>query len=158
MKHIVYITVNKINNKVYIGVHQTENPDIFDNYLGCGVYANSPKTYRKCNTPFAAAVHKYGPKNFRRYTLKIFDTRKEALQLEGILVDEKFIKKTSNYNCIVGGGAPPILAKKIYQYDLSGKLIKEWPSLKSAADFYNLTHTDGFRYAEQSKKSYKNSY
>lgn len=43
MKYIVYLTKNlksKINgtNKIYIGVHKTENPEIFDGYIGCGVY------------------------------------------------------------------------------------------------------------------------
>jgi hypothetical protein len=37
MKYIVYQTLNKVNNKIYIGVHQTENPEIFDGYYGCGI-------------------------------------------------------------------------------------------------------------------------
>lgn len=27
MKHIVYLTINKINFKIYIGIHSTENPN-----------------------------------------------------------------------------------------------------------------------------------
>jgi hypothetical protein len=43
MKYIVYLTTNnveKINgtNRIYVGVHKTENPEIFDGYIGCGVY------------------------------------------------------------------------------------------------------------------------
>lgn len=38
MKYIVYQTTSKINNKIYIGVHKTEDPDTFDGYLGNGVY------------------------------------------------------------------------------------------------------------------------
>ena len=35
MKYIVYQTINKINNKIYIEVHKTENPEVFDGYLEC---------------------------------------------------------------------------------------------------------------------------
>ena len=38
MKYIVYKTTCLINNKIYIGVHQTENPEIFDGYLGRGYF------------------------------------------------------------------------------------------------------------------------
>ena len=33
LKFIVYCTTNIVNNKIYIGVHKTENPDIFDGYI-----------------------------------------------------------------------------------------------------------------------------
>ena len=40
MKYIVYCTTNIVNNKIYVGVHETENPDIFDGYLGNDVWIN----------------------------------------------------------------------------------------------------------------------
>ena len=40
MKYIVYQTTNLINNKIYIGVHKTVNPDIFDGYIGNGGICN----------------------------------------------------------------------------------------------------------------------
>lgn len=43
MKYIVYKTTCLVNNKIYVGVHQTYNPDIFDGYLGRGLY----KTHNK---------------------------------------------------------------------------------------------------------------
>ena len=46
MKYIVYITTNLVNKKIYIGVHKTENPEIFDGYLGDGVLVNKPSSYK----------------------------------------------------------------------------------------------------------------
>lgn len=33
------------------------------------------------------------------------------------------------------------LSKKVKQYDMEGKLIREWPSIQDAADFLGVTHT-----------------
>ena len=57
MKYIVYLTKNKLEkvngiNRIYIGVHATENPTIFDGYIGCGVYIKQPSTYINPKTPF----------------------------------------------------------------------------------------------------------
>lgn len=38
MKYIVYKTTCLVNSKIYIGYHQTSNPEVFDGYLGCGLY------------------------------------------------------------------------------------------------------------------------
>lgn len=138
MKYIVYITTNVVNRKVYIGVHSCENPDVFDSYLGCGVYANSPKTYMKGDTPFKAAVAKYGPSSFIRNTLKVFNTMEEALHLEEILVNEKFVKSKFTYNIALGGGLPPVLNKEVYVYDLHGNFIEQHFSVKEASKKYNL--------------------
>ena len=46
MNYIVYKTTNKINGKIYVGVHRT-NPDIFDGYIGCGVSKKDKKKNKK---------------------------------------------------------------------------------------------------------------
>ena len=133
MKYIVYLTTNLVNKKIYIGVHQTENPDKFDGYLGCGVKINDRNTYKHSKTPFSTAVNKYGVNNFIRKTLKVFDTLEEALNLEIELVNEDFIKRSDTYNITLGGGMPPKITKTIYQYSLEGEFIKEWPSITEAS-------------------------
>ena len=52
MKYIVYQTTSKVNNKIYIGVHKTENPDVFDGYLGNEVYIYRPSSYMHPKTHF----------------------------------------------------------------------------------------------------------
>lgn len=37
MKYIVYCTTCTKNGKIYIGVHKTENPEVFDGYIGNGL-------------------------------------------------------------------------------------------------------------------------
>ena len=157
MKYIVYLTINKINNKVYIGVHKTENPEIFDGYLGCGAYTNKPSSYNKTNYHLHNAILKYGPNNFYRVILKVFDTPEEAFALEAKLVTKEFISRPDTYNMILGGYIPPITAKTIYQFDIQGNLIKTWESIKSIVEFYNC-NKDRITMCIKDKRSFDNSY
>lgn len=141
MKYIVYLTTNIKNNKIYVGVHQTENPEIFDGYLGCGVNRNYPSSIKNPKTPFQYAVKKYGFDSFKRTIVKVFDTKQEALDLEEYIVNEEFIKRKDTYNITVGGSIPPLLNKIIYQYSLDGIFIKEWNSIVEAANYYNISET-----------------
>ena len=72
IKYILYITINLCNGKFYIGVHKT-NPDVFDGYIGNGIYRENQAKNRK--EPFCKAVLKYGYKNFQRTTIQIFDNK-----------------------------------------------------------------------------------
>lgn len=136
MKYIVYCTTNKINNKIYIGVHKTENPEIFDGYIGCGVKISMPSTYAKPKTAFQYAVKKYGIKNFNRTILFIYDTAEEAYNKEKEIVNEDFIKLNTNYNMILGGGEDRP-TDPINQFDDDGILVKRWETLTEASEFFN---------------------
>ena len=68
-KWIVYKTTNKINGKIYIGVHST-NDNCDDGYIGCGV-TKKDKKY-KVKKGFPAAVRKYGYENFYKEILYEF--------------------------------------------------------------------------------------
>ena len=134
-KTILYITVNTINNKIYIGTHVTATPYKFDNYWGDGI--TGPKCYHFLHpkTLFQRACKKYGLDAFRRHTLKVFDTLKEALKEEAFIVDEEFLKRPDVYNTALGGGSGlvPLVEKKVHQYDLQGNYIKSYRSQSSAA-------------------------
>lgn len=157
MKYIVYLTTNLVNSKIYVGVHKTEDPTKFDTYLGCGVYSNSPKSYNHRETAFQCAVAKYGPKNFHRQTIRVFDELKDALKLETEIVTEDFINRDDTYNQTVGGGYPPSPNKEIYQYDLEGNFIREWESIKSITNYYKV-NKDRIRMVINDKRSFEGSY
>ena len=89
-------------------------------------------------TPFQAAVKKYGTKSFVRATLKIFDSAYDAYNAEAIIVDKSFISRNDVYNAHLGGLGGGIL-KIVNQFSLEGKLLKTWPSLIDAADFYSIS-------------------
>lgn len=143
MKYIVYQTVNKVNNKIYIGVHKTEDPLVFDGYIGNGIYINKPSSYWHPKTYFQYAVKKYGIKNFIRTTLKIFDNCEEAYSLEKELVTEEFVKRDDTYNVILGGRDTSQFMVKVYMYDLSGNFEREFESLIAAAKYLNPNSTGG---------------
>lgn len=131
MINIVYLTINTVNRKIYIGVHETEDDSKFDFYLGNGVFSN--KAINNPKTPFQEAVKKYGVKAFERITLFRCQTRQEALDIESILVNEEFIKRKDTYNITLGGGMPPILNVNIYKYSLDGTYLSEYLSVKDAS-------------------------
>ena len=136
MEYIVYETTNLVNNKFYIGVHKTEDSNVFDGYIGCGVYMQHPSSYMNPKTLFQFAVKKYGIKNFRRKILKVFDNVNDALKLEAELVDINFIKRTDTYNIALGETEIDITQfsyHSIYKYSASGKLVDSYESVTEAA-------------------------
>jgi hypothetical protein len=89
MPWIVYETKNKINDKVYVGVHKQDG-DEFDGYLGSG-------------KSLAAAIGKYGRDNFERRTMFSFDNEQDAYACEAVLVTPEWCKRKDNYNMKPGG-------------------------------------------------------
>lgn len=82
--YTVYKITNKINQKFYIGKHQTKNLD--DGYMGSG------KLIR-------AAIKKYGIENFTKEILYIFSTEDQMNQKEKELV----VISEMSYNLCEGG-------------------------------------------------------
>lgn len=99
-KYTIYKTTNKLNNKIYIGMHKTTNP--YDDYLGSGKLFNR-------------AVAKYGKHNFVKEVLFIFDTSEEMFTKEKEIVNKLFVESNNTYNIMEGG------CGGLYQINESGK-------------------------------------
>lgn len=84
MFYTVYKITNRINNKTYIGKHQTRNLD--DEYMGSG------KLVKR-------AINKYGKENFSKEILFVFKTEQEANNKEKELV----VVSENTYNLCPGG-------------------------------------------------------
>jgi group I intron endonuclease len=84
MFYTIYKITNKINNKFYVGMHQTENID--DGYMGSG------KLIKR-------AIKKYGVENFTKEILHVFDNEENMKNKEKELV----IISEQSYNLCDGG-------------------------------------------------------
>ncbi len=98
MRYTIYKTTNRLNNKFYIGKHQTENPN--DSYLGSG-------------KALLAAIKLYGRENFQKEILFDFDNELDMNLKERELITEEFVKLENTYNLGIGGeGGPQFTGKK----------------------------------------------
>lgn len=88
MLYTIYKITNIVNNKTYIGKHQTKNLD--DEYMGSGLLIKS-------------AIEKYGLENFTKEILFQFDNEKEMNAKEAEIVTEEFVQEKTNYNLCPGG-------------------------------------------------------
>lgn len=112
MYNYVYQITNNINNKIYIGVHKTNNMN--DGYMGSG-------------TLLRRAYAKYGKENFVKMILKQFPTYNEALLYEAELVDEVFMKRADTYNIKTGGISNSMLNEETKD-KIRQSQIKAWGS------------------------------
>lgn len=88
MYYFFYEVKNKLNNKIYYGVHSTTN--IRDGYLGSGVAIKK-------------AIKKYGKENFSKTILKYFDSEEKMYEYERVVIDESVVNDLNTYNVTLGG-------------------------------------------------------
>lgn len=84
----IYKITNTINDKIYIGKHQTKN--LNDGYLGSGKYLKR-------------AINKYGIENFSKEILFVFESGEEMNSKEKEIVNEEYLTRDDVYNLCLGG-------------------------------------------------------
>ena len=88
MYYYLYQITNRINGKIYIGIHQTKN--MADGYFGSGKRLNQ-------------AIEKYGVDNFIIEILEFFNSEKAMVNREIEVVDQDFVDDPNTYNLMPGG-------------------------------------------------------
>ena len=123
-----------MNNKIYVGVHKTEDASIDDGYIGNGISSRHETNILHPRFPFHYAVQKYGKENFIRETLAKFDNEKDAYLMEASIVTAEFVNRDDTYNFTLGGGRSHPTKGRIYQFDLDGNLISMYECIKDASN------------------------
>lgn len=121
----VYKTMNIINGKYYIGVHEGKDTDA---YLGSGVKLKK-------------AIKKYGLDNFKREIIQYCDTRDDAYLLEKMIVTPELISSGLVYNLNAGGHGGWHHAIKIGNQNVA----KRPEVKKKISDTLKANMTDGER-------------
>ena len=103
--YLIYQITNNINQKFYIGKHETYNID--DNYFGSGKYLKR-------------AINKYGLENFVKTILFELQNEEEMNLLEKCVVTQEFCDREDTYNINVGGDGGWIYINKS-GLNMSGK-------------------------------------
>lgn len=88
MYYTIYKITNTENNKIYIGMHKTN--DLNDSYMGSGLNIKR-------------AIKKYGINNFKKEYVHIFDNEKDMINMEHKIVNSEFINDKKTYNIMEGG-------------------------------------------------------
>jgi hypothetical protein len=86
--YTIYQITNKVNGKIYIGMHQTKN--LNDGYMGSGMLIQK-------------AIKKYGIENFVKTIMFTFDNEHDMKEKEKELVTEEFLERQDVYNLCPGG-------------------------------------------------------
>lgn len=118
----IYKITNKLNGKIYIGVHKTK--DLNDGYFGSGKI-------------LGRAIEKHGRENFEKEILEFFSSYEEALEKEKETVTDEFLLREDVYNVRRGGtGGFDYINKKGLNY------LKTNPGIGEKNNFYGKTHSE----------------
>lgn len=127
MKHYtIYKITNLVNQMIYVGQHQTDNPN--DSYMGSGILIQK-------------ALQKYGKSQFKKEILFDFSTFDEMNAKEAEIVNEDFVSRSDTYNLMPGGDADKgyaLRGRKVINNGLQQKQIVIVDLAKYIADGWEL--------------------
>lgn len=130
----IYKITNKVNGKMYIGQHITD--DLDDGYLGSG-------------TVIRRAVAKYGEECFTKEWLEFTDNKADLDYLERMYVNEEWLARPDTYNLKLGGVGSAWYGKK-----MSMELRKKLSEAHRGQRAWNK----GKKMSEQIRKKFSDSH
>jgi hypothetical protein len=163
MHYLIYKITNKLDNKIYVGKHKTEDKN--DEYFGSGLLLKR-------------AVKKHGKEYFVKEILIECKSEDEMNQKEMDIVDEIFISRDDTYNIKLGGcggfdyintnelnrtelavsnhkknNRPDIARKKLSELMEDGEFRKELNMKRTnILKLYHSTGFEGRTHTEETKK------
>ncbi len=128
MYYYLYKITNLINNKIYIGVHKTDN--VNDGYMGSGKI-------------IVSAMKKYGSENFKKEILEYFDTSDKMFEKEKEIVNQEFLSNSNVYNLRRGGTGGFDFINKIGLQKVARKNANKTLEVKYGKDFLSFLGKKG---------------
>lgn len=113
MFYYLYQITNKVNNKIYVGVHKTQ--DMNDGYMGSGKV-------------IVRAIEKYGIDNFEKVILETFEDSESMYAREKEVVTDEFLLREDIYNLRRGGhGGFDYINKNVDLFEIRSSNAKKIP-------------------------------
>ena len=105
----IYLIVNNVNGKTYVGQRKTTKSCSSDKYMGSGKHL-------KC------AQKKYGIENFEKFLIQYCNSKEELDKQEVFWITEYRSRGKAEYNICAGGRGGCAIGKEHYNY---GKHLSE---------------------------------
>ena len=147
MNYLIYKITNKVNGKIYIGKHKTEDEN--DDYFGS-------------SSLLKRAMKKHGKQNFVKEIIHRLASEDEMNKTEASIVNKDFVLREDTYNLVVGGEGSWEYVNKNRLNGSSAKSKKwvdstksNWKPMKNK--FLDMIHNDAAfkkRFSESIKARY----
>jgi group I intron endonuclease len=144
IKSGVYVITNIVNGKIYIG----SSVNIKKRWRE---HKNDLKKNKHHSSSLQKSYNKHGLENFIFEIIEFVDCKELFIVEQKYLDQYKPYERSNGYNISRTAKGPTGVnrddlvsfniqnkSKKVFQYDLNGKFIKEWFSITEASLFYNI--------------------